>query len=181
MDTDGIADEKLIEATIYLSQRSLDDPNFGMTKLVKLLYYADCASYHVHREPITAATYVHFPHGPYPDRWYQVRQRMEEQGDVTIVYEHAAPGYHRYRMLPRRNANLELLSPEDQKILDDQIARFTDFNAAAIEEFSHQESSWLSTEDGEPMSYEMAGFLAPPPTLRSMVNGLEVVNDQTTS
>ena len=36
--------EKLIEAALYVSERSADDPDFGMTKLVKLLYYSDCAA-----------------------------------------------------------------------------------------------------------------------------------------
>ena len=174
MATDGIAGPKLIEAAIYLSERSMDDPNFGMTKLVKLLYFADCTSYHIHGAPITEAQYLHFPHGPYPDRWYEVRRQMERNKDVAIAYEHPVQGYHRYRMIPKRSANLELLSAADQQILDDQVSKFAHFNAAAIEAYSHQESSWLSTEDGEPMSYELSGFMAPPPTMRSFAEGLGI-------
>ena len=37
--------DKLTEAVVYLVNRSQNDPNFGETKLVKLLYYADCAAY----------------------------------------------------------------------------------------------------------------------------------------
>ena len=58
---------KLIEAVIYLSEISLDDPNFAVAKLVKLRYYADCESYIRHGKPLTGATYLHFPHGPYPE------------------------------------------------------------------------------------------------------------------
>ena len=85
--------EKLIEAVIYLCQRSVDDPNFGMTKLVKLLYYSDCASYAQVGAPITGTTYLHFPHGPFPENWYQVRQQMEANGDVSVEYETSVPGY----------------------------------------------------------------------------------------
>ena len=69
--------DKLIEAIIYLSERSADDPNFGVIKLAKLLYYADCAAYLKHGAPITGVTYLHFPHGPYPEHWYKVRREMQ--------------------------------------------------------------------------------------------------------
>jgi uncharacterized phage-associated protein len=174
MVTYGIVDSKLIEAVIYLSERSQDDPHFGMTKLVKLLYFADCAAYHANGAPITEAEYLHFPHGPYPNQWYQVRRKMEKDGDVTIAYEQPIQGYHRYRMIPNRSANMEMLSSDDQKLLDEQVKRFAQFNAAAIEAYSHQESGWLSTEDGEPISYKMSGFIAPPPTIRSVAEGLGI-------
>lgn len=153
---------KLAEVAIYLSQLSDGDPNFGMTKLVKLLYYSDCAAYTKHGRPITGTTYLHFPHGPFPENWHQVRKQMEQNGDVVVIYETAAPGYHRYRLRPRRAANLELLSPDDRVILEEQVRRFAGFNAAGIEQYSHQEVSWLSTEDGEPMAYELAGIVSAP-------------------
>ena len=46
--------------------------------------------------------------------------------------------------------------------MDEQRQRFADFNAAAIESYSHQEIAWRATEDGEPMDYELAGITAPP-------------------
>jgi hypothetical protein len=87
---------------IYLSELSIDDLNFGMPKLVRLLYYADCESYLQRGRPITGATYLHFPHGPYPENWHQVREDMERNGDAEILYETAVPGYQKYRLLPRR-------------------------------------------------------------------------------
>ena len=58
--------DKLSAAIVYLAQRSLHDDHFGETKLVKLLYYADCAAYHRTGEPITGTTYIRMDHGPYP-------------------------------------------------------------------------------------------------------------------
>ena len=153
---------KLIEAAIYLSELSVDDPNFGMTKLVKLLYYADCESYMQYGKPITGTTYLHFPHGPYPENWYQVREQMEQNGDVEIVYETAGPGYRKYRMFPRRSADLERLSSDDKDILNRQVQRFAAFNAAGIEQYSHQEVGWLSTEDGQPIPYSLSGVVSQP-------------------
>ena len=53
--------DKLSAAIVYLAQRSLHDDHFGETKLVKLMYYADCAAYQRTGEPITGTTYI--PHG----------------------------------------------------------------------------------------------------------------------
>lgn len=154
--------DKLVEAALYVLERSADDPNLGMTKLVKLLYFADCTAYQDRGQPITGTTYLHFPHGPFPANWYQVRQKMEDSGAAAILRESMGYGYHRYRLLSNRPANRELLSREELALLDEQIQRFAEYNAAAIESYSHQEIAWRATEDGEPMDYELAGIMAPP-------------------
>lgn len=154
--------DKLIEAVIYLCERSADDPNFGVIKLVNLLYYADCAAYLKHGAPITGVTYLHFPHGPYPENWYKVRREMQAAGDVEVVYEDNDDGHHRYRILSNRMVNTEVLTTEECAVLDEQRERFAHFNTAGISEHSHQEFGWRSTEDGEPIPYVAAGVTSPP-------------------
>lgn len=164
----AIEQDKLVEAVIYISHRSMDDPNFSTGKLAKLLYMADCLAYHEHGSSITGATYLHFPNGPYPERWYETRRLMEQDGAVTVVYDQSTQGYHHYYMVPAREPNLELLGSNDVKILDHQVMFFSEFNEAAMENYCRQESGWLSTEDGEPIDWEQTGVLAPPATLRSV-------------
>lgn len=159
---------KLIEATLYLCELSLDDPYFGVGKLAKLLYYADSDAYIHHGQPITGTTYLHFPHGPYPENWHQVREEMEQNGDAEVSYELSNGGYHRYRLLPLRSADLERLEPSDLEILEAQVSRFAGVNAAGIEHYSHQEVAWLSTEDGQPMAYELAGVISASLTTRDV-------------
>lgn len=171
MASHGTKKNKLVEAVIYISHRSMDDPNFSTGKLTKILYMADCYSYHESGIPITGAIYVHFPNGPHPDRWHETRRGMENDGAVTVVYDETAQGYHQYHMVPTREPNLELLGADDVEILERQISRFSEFNEAAMENFCRQESGWLSTEDGEPISWEQTGVLAPPATLRSVAQG----------
>lgn len=171
MASHGTEQSKLVEAVIYISHQSMDDPNFSIGKLTKMLYMADCLSYHENGSPITGAIYVHFPNGPYPDRWHETRRLMEHDGAVTVVYDDKVQGYHHYHMVPTREANLELLGNDDVKILDHQISFFSGFNEAAMENYCRQESGWLSTEDGEPISWEQTGVLDPPATLRSVAQG----------
>lgn len=162
------AQSKLVEAAVFISHRSMDDPNFSTGKLTKMRYMADCLSYHESGSPITGATYVHFPNGPHPDRWHETRRLMQNQGAMHVIYEQAAQGYHRYHMVSAREPNLELLDAADVTILEHQLAFISAYSETAMENFCRQESGRLSTEGGEPINWEQTGVLAPPPTLRSV-------------
>ena len=153
--------DKLIEATIYLCELSIDDPDFDVSKLAKLLYFADFDSYLLQGKPITGTTYLHFPHGPYPENWHRIRQQMESNGDVEILFDTTGSGYQQYWVLPLRAANLERLSSQDAELLQAQVKRFGNFNSAGLEQYSHQELGWRTTEDGEPIPYELAGVFSP--------------------
>ena len=155
---------KLIEAVIYLCELSSDDSEFGLPKLTKMLYYADCESYIQYGAPVTGTTYLHFPHGPYPENWHQVREQMEQHGDIEVVRDTTVVGYQNYWLLPLRPPNLELLSPEDRESLEAQVKRFAGFNAAGIEQYSRQDIGWRGTEDGQAIPYDLAGVFAPMPS-----------------
>lgn len=168
--------DKLIEAALYLGERSENDPYFGVSKLVRLLYYSDCAAYILLGRPITGTTYLHFPHGPYPENWYQARLKMEQLGAVTVLRNRHAQGYHHYGLLTNRPADREVLAPGEIAELDAQLERFADYSAAAIEDYSRYDAAWLATEDGQPMSYELAGISAPPLSQNSIRRGREVAD-----
>ena len=169
--------DKLIEAALYLSERSADDPNFGVIKLVHLLYYADCAAYLKRGSPITGVTYLHFPHGPYPEHWYKIRREMQAAGDVEVVYEDCDDGNRRYRVLPNRSVKPEVLTDEECAILDEQRERFALFNTAGISEHSRHELGWRDTEDGEPITYDTVGMIALPLSANAIRRGRKIADD----
>ncbi|MYC35234.1 MAG: DUF4065 domain-containing protein [Chloroflexi bacterium] len=166
--------DKFIEAVLYIGERSENDPHFGVSKLTRLLYYSDCAVYMLLGRPITGATYLHFPHGPYPENWYQARMIMEQSGAITVLRDSHAQGYHRYGLLTNRPANREMLAAEEMEEMDAQMERFADYSAAAIEDYSQYEAAWLATEDGQPMSYDLAGWTAPPLSQNSIRHVKEI-------
>ena len=155
--------DKLTEAVIHLSQRSTDDPDFGETKLVKLLYYADCAAYEQGGAPITGTTYLHFPHGPFPENWYDVKDRMEADNAISVMEETTPDGYTRKRTLANRSVKPGVLSEAEISILDEQLEQFTGFNGSELAAFSHREIGWRMTTDREPIPYEVSKFSAPVP------------------
>lgn len=148
----------------------------GVSKLVRLLYYSDCGAYILLGKPITSATDLHFPHGPYPENWHRVREQMEQSGVVTVLRDGKGEDYHRYRLLTNRIANREILSAEEVDVINEQLRRFADFSAAAIEQCSRHEIAWRATEDGEPIAYELAGIAALPLSQASIRVGLEVAS-----
>ncbi len=172
--------DKLTEAVIYLVHGSRSDPNFGETKLVKLLYYADCAAYRRHGAPITGTTYLHYPHGPYPSDWYKSKCRMQTAGDVQVHSEDIVSAfrvYRQYRWVANRQVQPETLTADECAILDEQLQRFAGFNSAGIEEYSHQELGWLSTEDGEPIPYELAGLSDMPLSMAELAEAERIAAD----
>ena len=155
--------DKLAAAVAYLSERSRNDDNFGVTKLVKLLYYADCAAYRRTGEPITGATYIHMPHGPYPHSWQVLQRRLEDEGAVKILEESLPNGNRRNRPVAGELPVGDVLSEQDRRFLDEQLRRFADFNAGQIEEYSHDEVAWRATQPGRAMPYELSGIRVPGP------------------
>ena len=168
--------DKLIEAALYISERSADDPDFEMTKLVKFLHYADCSACIQREKLIADATYLHFPYGPYLEDWHLARKRLELSGDATVLRRSRGANYHRYQLLANRSANRELLSPEEFLRLDGPVESFVGFSAVAIKRYSHQEIAWRATEDGEMMDYELVGITAPRPSQNSIRRGQKIAD-----
>lgn len=150
--------DKLTAAVVYLVNGSQNDPHFGETKLVKLLYYADCAAFMQTGEPITGVTYLRYPQGPYPQAWATRKNTMEKAGDVDIFSEELGNDVHRHRWITNRPVASGILSHGEETILNEQLARFADFNATQMSDYAHQEFGWILTEPGEPIPFDLAGL-----------------------
>ena len=155
--------DKFAAAVAYLAEKSRNDDRFGVTKLVKLLYYSDCAAYMRTGQPITGASYVHMPHGPYPDNWQGMLRRLQDEGVITVLDEAVGNGNQRRRPVSSTSKDTCALTDQERRFLDEQLSRFFDFNAGQIEEYSHDELAWRVTEQGRSMPYELAGFRIPGP------------------
>ena len=116
--------EKTAAAVSYLAERSVKDDNFGELKLVKLLYYADCAAYQRAGRPITGTTYIKMTHGPYPGQWQATIQELESRGIVQLSQERVGDEYARKHWLPGENAATAALTEQDKEFLDEQLRRF---------------------------------------------------------
>ena len=63
---------------------------------------------------------------------------MEPGGDITVQTENGPGGYGRKRALANRTPRPGVLSEEETAPLDRQIARFAQFNAGEIANYSRR-------------------------------------------
>ena len=167
--------DKFAAAVAYLAERSRNGTCFGVAKLVKLLYYTDCAAYQRTGRPITGVTYIHMPHGPYPDRWQTLIGRLESRGTLQLPQERVGDQYVRKHWLPGENATTAVLNEQDKNFLDEQLHQFAKFNGAEIEEYSHDELAWHVTTQGEVIPYELSGIRRPgPPDEQTLARGRRI-------
>jgi uncharacterized phage-associated protein len=169
--------DKITEAVLTLIESSHSDVNFGETKLVKLLYYADCEAYRRFGAPITGMTYLHFQHGPYPENWQGTRSTLEFDGAVEIQLQQPGMGYVRHRWVNQRGVKAGVLTVQEVDLLQEQAKRFANYNGKNIADYSHQEFGWRLTEEYEPIPYAVTGFSDPPLTQRDLETARRIATD----
>ncbi len=166
--------DKFAAAVAYLTECSERDETFGSTKLVELLYYADGAAYLQLGTPITGSNYIHADHGPLPEDWRSLADRLEREEIVRVDVEVLSSRHQRQRPLLGQKATTSPLNDQERSILDDQLRRFAEFNAGQIEEYSHDEVAWRTTEPQRVMPWELAGIRIPKLTDDVKVRGQRI-------
>lgn len=146
-------EDKFKELVLYIAEKCTDDPTFGATKLNKILYFADFYAYGESGVPITGATYGKLPRGPAPRQLVSVREELSNTGDICmrkITYH----GYPQERMIPIREANLDLFTAKEIALIDDIIQKLWGINAANISAYTHRLAGWRIAKDGDDIPYE---------------------------
>jgi hypothetical protein len=130
-------------------------------KLHKLLYYSDFAAYRRLGTSISGVQYYNNVNGPMAAGFDVAIRGMERNRslDVEMVQRH--PAYQEAHVIrPRRQAKVEVFSPEELTIMDDVIEKYHQLNGTQISDLVHEEPGWRLTERGEIIPYETA-WLAP--------------------
>lgn len=122
------------------------------TKLNKLLFYADFKHFKEYAVSITGARYVHLQYGPVPDNYeYYFAELARER--VLGVEEEIFENYTGFKCIARTAPNLAAFDKSERDVLELVLSHFRGFGSAAIMRFSHEEAGYVSTVDGEPISY----------------------------
>lgn len=145
--------KKFKEVLLYILEKVGGKPNVGMTVLYKLLYFIDFDYYEKFEEQLIGATYIKNHFGPTPVEFKKVIESMEKRGELETVrskyFQHEQTKY-----LPRREANISVLSANEIKHIDEVLFRLSDKSASELSEHSHKDVPWITAEDGRPLSYE---------------------------
>jgi transcriptional regulator with XRE-family HTH domain len=157
--------EKFKEVLLYILNKVGSKPNIGETVIYKLLYFIDFDFYEKYEEQLIGATYIKNKYGPTPIEFKKIVEQMITQEEITKV-ENPYFKYHQKKYLPLRAPNLSLLKANEIELIDEVLNRFSDYNAAKISEYSHNDVPWLSTENGEIIEYESVFYRTLPYSVR---------------
>lgn len=143
---------KFRELLLYIAERSEDDPNFGKTKLNKILFYTDFLAYGIFGRSVTGATYQRRDYGPVPQELPAARRKLIDDGDAAIDYGRRF-NYPQERLVAKRPANPSVLTPGERRLVDDVIRELWHHSAVAVSDLSHREVGWKIADDREVIPY----------------------------
>lgn len=128
--------KRLRELMLFVADRCGDDPNFGVTKLNKILYYCDFLAFARLGASITGISYNKLPYGPVPTAAQAVRDEMHRDGEIEITGEGVA-SFRRSRVVPVREADLNLFSGPQVALIDSVIEALGNANARELTALTH--------------------------------------------
>ena len=155
-----MATDKFKELILYIAQESEGDPNFGATKLNKILFFCDFLAYRAFGESISGQRYFKLPYGPAPRALVPALRELEEANDC-IQAERAGYGQPQKRVIVRREANVEVFSASQVALINKVIRTLWDNSAREVSHLSHHFIGWQMAGPQEDIPYETV-FLGDP-------------------
>jgi hypothetical protein len=163
---------RMRELILYIASRSSYDQRFGVTKLNKLLWWADTRAFGRYGRPITGFPYVRLPQGPVPDGIDQLRDEMRLNGDIAIQPVEQF-GRTRHRIVPLRRCDLTAFTGEEIALIDMVIDENRNRTASGVSRRSHGRM-WEAIPAGERMPYESIFISDAKPTRYDMARTREL-------
>ncbi|MEI6451685.1 MAG: type II TA system antitoxin MqsA family protein [Actinomycetes bacterium] len=135
-------------------------PDMFVTKLAKLMFYADFLHYREHTISITGLAYAHAPQGPIPDRYERIRDDVIVNA-VVEIQEKCGDNWSGEVLVAQRPADLGVFSESELAMLQAVRERLGARTSKRLSEMSHAETAWTATAMGERIPYETARQLSP--------------------
>ncbi len=164
--------ERVRELIVYIASCSAYDRTFGVTKLNKLLWWADTWAFGVRGRPITGSAYVRLPQGPVPDGIDDLREQMRLDSEIAISPQDHY-GRTQHRVVALRRADLSAFSGDEIAIVDAVIQEHRDQNASIVSRRSHGHM-WAALPQGHRMPYESVFISDAKPTRYDMARTKEL-------
>lgn len=152
-------ESKFKEILIYILNQTTGKPNVGETVLYKLLYFCDFNYYEKYRQPMTGATYIKNHFGPTPTDFKKIVQK--NLGKEIAIDKNKFHGFEQTRYLALRSPDLRKINGAEKEVIDDVIARLSSMSAAQISKYSHDDTPWLTTKNGEAIDYQLVFYRSP--------------------
>lgn len=155
-----MATENFKELILYIAQESEYDPNFGATKLNKVLFFCDFLAYRAHGKSITGQRYFKLPYGPAPRALKPALSELLAE-EACIEVERSHFGRSQRRIIVRREANVEVFTASEVALVASVLRTLWDNSAQEVSDLSHHFIGWRLAELQEDIPYETI-FLGDP-------------------
>lgn len=163
---------KFKNVLLYILEKCAGKPNVGETVLYKLLYFADFNYYELYEDHLSGARYRKLPYGPVPRRFESIVNTMIEKEELRkIRTEYYDKTQTRY--IPLVKPDLTKLKASETEVIDRVIEQMSDWSAAAISNYSHNDMPWKASKEGEEINYELAFYRVAPYSVRNYGNETE--------
>lgn len=170
-------DQKFRELILYVARESESDGKCGATKLYKILFYADFEAYRKLGNSISGQKYQKQEKGPAPKDGVPVISRMEKEG-LCAWEDREYLGLSLRKLIPRRDPDLSVFSPEEIEITQGVISKLWDLNAMEVSDLSLRFVGWQAADYGEEIPYATVFLGEPrPPTPAELAWAHEVIQD----
>lgn len=132
----------------------------SITKMNKLLFYIDFASFKLNTRAITGLSYVNWQHGPVPEGSvsYELYNLLQESGVISIEEIQLDDCIQRWFHLKDPTSS-RYLDEKEQAVIDEVIEKIGQKCAKELEELSHEEEGYRKTSCGDVISFEYANNL----------------------
>ena len=148
------------EVLLYILEKIGALPNVGESLICKILYFIDFDYYEKFEEQFIGAVYIKNHHGPTPAAFKTLIQEMTDHKELIPVKTKYFQ-YQQKKYLPLRRPDLSLMTARAKELIDSTMERFKDFNAAKMEEYSHNDVPWITAEHLRPLDYEAVFYRTP--------------------
>lgn len=161
--------KKIEELIVYIASRSQDDPNFGMTKLNKELFYSDFLAYKYLGKAITGTKYIKLKHGPIMDGLDLILADLEDSEKIAIEKTKRFR-FHQKKVIALEDANLEIFTSQEISLVDKVIQELWPLNALSVSSLTHAFIGWRLANEGEEIPYQVALVLDPRSTRQKITD-----------
>lgn len=159
---------------LYIAWRTRDDPEFGRTKLAKVLFYSDLATYAETGKPLTGAVYVHRVFGPFPPELDSLEEKVHKEGTARAQRIEAPwdieDDRESLKILPRMEpSDLSRIFKEwdvQRYVVNSYIDKISRMGSWKVSDDSHKHPGWLMTAEYQEIPYHAAFMSRRKPTGR---------------
>lgn len=111
-----------------------------VTKMNKLLFYADFIKYKREGYGLTGINYRAINHGPVPNGYGEIYSRAEDVEMEEYIYPNGTSGI---MLQSATEPDLRIFSNSELEILKEVCEYFRNYSAGEISEMSHKEKGWI--------------------------------------